>query len=381
MTPSAPADERNERDPPASGSPVRPQTAKTNLLGLDADELDELVGARLRPAFRLRQLDQALHRQVIRSFDEATSFSHEDRAWLDQEFSLERPRLVDRVPSADGTEKSLFELDDGATIESVDIPDGRRRTFCISSQAGCALACRFCVTGYWGAGRNLSAGEIIGQVYRLREQSELPWERINLVFMGMGEPLLNLGPLRRALDKLTLHIPWPKITVSTAGLVPGIREMASWDERPNLAVSLHAGDDETREKIMPINRKYPLRDLFEALAEYPVTRSRKLTFEYILIRDLNDSPSHARGLVRRLHGLRSRVNLIPFNPDPVLGDLATPDAEVVDRFRQQLVDAGVRAVVRRPRGDDVAAACGQLRAFGRRPRGFPGTEPDLSLQT
>lgn len=356
------------RDPRA----VTEGAGKTSLLGLDPDELSQLVGDRLHPAFRIRQLDEALHRQVVRSFDEATSFSQADRAWLAERFSLGRPRTVDRVPSADGTEKSLFELDDGTTIESVDIPDGTRRTFCISSQAGCALACRFCVTGYWGAGRNLSAGEIIGQVYRLREQAELPWERINLVFMGMGEPLLNLEAVRRALDKLTLHIPWPKITVSTAGLVPGIREMASWQERPNLAVSLHAADDETREQIMPINRKYPLDDLFAALADYPVTRSRKLTFEYILIRDLNDSLGHARGLVRRLHGLRSRVNLIPFNPDPVLGNLAPPDAERVDQFRQALVDSGVRAVVRRPRGDDVAAACGQLRAFGRQPRGFPG---------
>ena len=362
--------------PPAEQPTAEPdgveRDERTSLLGLDAAELQQEVGDRLRPAFRLRQLDDALHRQVVRSFGEATSFSLEDRAWLDSSFSVGRPRLVDRVPSADGTEKSLFELQDGATIESVDIPDGARRTFCISSQAGCALACRFCVTGYWGAGRNLTAGEIIGQVYSLREQAELPWERINLVFMGMGEPLLNLDPVRRALDKLTLHIPWPKITVSTAGLVPGIREMASWDERPNLAVSLHAADDVTREQIMPINRKYPLDDLFEALAEYPVTRSRKLTFEYILIRGLNDTPRHARDLVRRLHGLRSRVNLIPFNPDPVLGDLAPPDENVVDAFRQSLVDSGVRAVVRRPRGDDVAAACGQLRAFGRRPRGFPG---------
>lgn len=345
------------------------------------DELRPLVAERLSPDFRVRQLDEALHRQVVRSFDEATAFSLADRTWLEEHFSLGRPHLVDRVPSADGTEKSLFSLDDGATIESVDIPDGNRRTFCISSQAGCALACRFCVTGYWGAGRDLTAGEIVGQVYRLREQSNLPWECINLVFMGMGEPLLNLGALRRALDKLTLHIPWPKITVSTAGLIPGIREMAAWTERPNLAVSLHAADDATRERIMPINRKYPLDDLFGALAEYPVTRSRKLTFEYILIRDLNDSVRHARELVRRLHGLRARVNLIPFNPDPVLGDLAPPESDVVDRFRQHLVDSGVRAVVRRPRGDDVAAACGQLRAFGRRPRGFPGERADSSRTT
>ncbi len=338
------------------------------------EEITRATRSVLDAPYRARQLYDAVHVRTVTEFAQVKELSLTTRAQLDQHFTLDRPRLEAQVPSADGTCKALFALQDGATIEAVDIPDRDRRTFCVSSQAGCALACRFCVTGYWGAGRNLTVDEIVGQIYALREKADLPWSVINLVFMGMGEPLLNTETVRRSLQILSEKIPWTRSTVSTAGVVPGILEMASWPQRPNLAISLHAPTDQVRDQIMPINRKYPLDSLFAALREYPVTRSRRLTFEYILIEGLNDSEATARLLTARLHGFRCRVNLIPFNPDPVLGDLRPPSDEVVDRFRRQLVAAGIRCVVRRPRGDDVAAACGQLRAYGREPRGFAALE-------
>jgi 23S rRNA (adenine2503-C2)-methyltransferase len=267
-------------------------------------------------------------------------------------------------------------LADGATIEAVDIPprpgERGRHSLCVSSQAGCALACSFCVTGYWGAGRNLTAGEIVGQVLAVRREQGLP-ESVNLVFMGMGEPLLNLEAVHDALAVLTESIAWRRITVSTSGIVPGIAAMAGWRERPNLAVSLHAADDALRTRIMPINRTWPLDDLLAALADYPLESGRKVTIEYILIRGLNDAPADADRLARRLRGLAVKVNLIPINPDPVLGGaMVPPAAEVVDAFHRRLKARGLVSTVRRPRGDDVAAACGQLRAFGRRARGFAG---------
>jgi len=352
---------------------------RPNLLGCRIGQLQTLASDVLEQPFRARQLFEAIHRQTVTSFESVTTLSLEVRRQLQQRFSLSRPRLQQTVQSEDGTIKFLFELEDGATIEAVDIPDQGRRTLCLSSQAGCALACRFCVTGFWGAGRSLSAAEIVGQVFAVREQEELDWERINLVFMGMGEPLLNLSAVKQSLDALAVVVPPTRTTVSTAGLVPGILEMASWPDRPNLAISLHAPNDSLRTQIMPINRRYPLDALFNALRQYPVTRTRRLTFEYILIDDLNDSSAIARELVSRLHGLRCRVNLIPFNPDPVLGNLRPPAAEKIDRFRRVLVQSGIRAVVRRPRGDDVGAACGQLRAFGRNAKGFPTADP-LQLQ-
>ena len=259
----------------------------------------------------------------------------------------------------------------GATIEAVDIPDGDRRTFCISSQAGCGLACRFCVTGFWGPGRNLTAGEILGQVLAIRRAGDLPPAGYNLVFMGMGEPLMNLDGVRGALDVLSETVSWRRITVSTAGVVPGIDAMAAWEHRPNLAISLHAPDDERRSALMPINRSYPIDDLVAALRRFPLERGRKLTVEYILIRDFNDALADADALARRLRGLRAKINLIPINPDPVLGEeMVPPDDARIDAFQARLDRRGMVATVRRRRGDDVSAACGQLRAFGRDPRGF-----------
>ncbi len=353
--------------------------SRPTLLGLSRSEIAQALAPLGLERFRSQQIFQALHQRGVEDFEHMTELSRALRSRLAESFQLGWPHLVGRQPAGDGSEKFLFELADGATIEAVDIPDGKRRTLCISSQAGCALACRFCVTGYWGAGRNLSSGEIVGQVLSILRLRQLESAGINLVFMGMGEPLLNLESLEKSLTILTELISWRRITVSTAGVIPGIHAMAAWPKRPNLAISLHAADDERRSQIMPINRSYPLADLLAALAQYPVEAGRRITFEYILIRGINDLPGDADALVRCLRLLPAKINLIPINPDPVLGPtMVPPDDQVVDRFRDRLRSRGMVVTVRRRRGDDVAAACGQLRAFGRDPRGFrlgSGVEP------
>jgi 23S rRNA (adenine2503-C2)-methyltransferase len=352
-----------------------------DLLGLSRARLAEALAPVVDRPFRVEQIYKALYERAVPGFEAMTDLSRELRARLAERFHVGTLEITERRLASDGTCKYLFRLPDGATIEAVDIPDRGRRTFCISSQAGCALACKFCVTGYWGAGRNLTAGEILAQVLAIRVDRGLPMEGLNIVFMGMGEPLLNLENVKAALDILTEWISPQRITVSTVGILPGIEEMAGWERRPNLAISLHAPDDALRTEIMPVNRTWPLADLLAALRRYPLERGRKITFEYILIRDLNDAPADADRLVRALSGLRAKVNLIPINPDPVLGDrMMPPDDGRIERFQERLRQKGLIATVRRRRGDDVSAACGQLRAFGRDPRGFRGkrTPPALS---
>ena len=339
------------------------------LLGLDRAELAATLAAHVDRPFRAEQVYRGLYSGAATLAD-IHVLPRGLRERLASHFEIGLPTVERRHQAADGTCKVLLRLADGATIEAVDIPDGERRTFCISSQAGCAMGCRFCVTGYWGAGRNLTAAEIVGQVLvlggALRRQ-----ESLNLVFMGMGEPLLNLPAVATSLEILTEWISWRRITVSTVGLVPGIVTLGQWHQRPNLAVSLHAPDDERRSAMMPVNRSWPLADLLDALRAFPLEHGRRITFEYILIRGFNDAPGDADALARRLAGLRSKVNLIPLNPDPVLGpEMRPPGPAVVEAFRRRLGERGMLATVRRRRGDDVSAACGQLRAPGRDPRGF-----------
>jgi len=367
---------------PAVASPPDP---RPDLLGLAPEDLRQALGELSDRPFRAEQIFQALHVRGVREFAAMTDLRQDLRQRLAERFRIGWPEIASRAPSADGTCKYLLRLHDGATIEAVDIPDGGRRTLCISSQAGCALACTFCVTGFWGAGRNLTAGEIVSQVLAIRADRQPPGaaapvpggspgvpaaEGLRLVFMGMGEPLLNLDGLRPALDILGRTISLRRITVSTAGVVPGIEELAGWERRPNLAVSLHAPDDERRSQAMPINRSYPLSELLAALRRYPLERGRKITFEYLLIRGWNDAVADADRLVKLVSGLRAKVNLIPINPDPVLGAAMVPPAEEqVEAFQRRLIQRGMTVTVRRRRGDDVSAACGQLRAFGRDPRG------------
>jgi len=354
---------------------TEPQAAagRIDLLGLSRERLAEVLAPVADRPFRARQIYQALYERGARDFAEMTDLPQALRQRLAERFCIGLPEIASRQPAADGTCKYLFRLADGATIEAVDIPDRGRRTFCISSQAGCALACTFCVTGYWGAGRDLTAGEIVGQVLAIRADRGLPMAGLNIVFMGMGEPLLNLENVKAALDVLTEWISPQRVTVSTVGILPGLEEMARWERRPNLAISLHAPDEERRGRIMPVNRTYPLAELMAALRRYPLEKGRKLTFEYILIRDFNDRSEDADRLARLLSGLRAKINLIPINPDPVLGRrMVPPDDARIEAFKERLRQRGWIATVRRRRGDDVSAACGQLRAFGREARGFRG---------
>jgi len=357
----------------SNDGPATAAAPRLDLLGLSRDRLAETLAPVVDRPFRAGQIYQALYTRGVRDFAEMTELSKELRERLAERFRIGLPEIASRHLSEDGTGKYLFRLPDGATIEAVDIPDRGRRTFCISSQAGCALACSFCVTGYWGAGRDLTAGEVLAQVLAIRADRGLPAEGPNIVFMGMGEPLLNLGNVKGALDILMESISPHRITVSTVGILPGIETMAGWERRPNLAISLHAPDEDRRSEVMPVNRTYPLAELLPVLRRYPLEKGRKLTFEYILIGGFNDSLRDADQLARLLSGLQAKINLIPVNPDPVLGErMMPPSAERIEAFKERLRERDWIATVRRRRGDDVGAACGQLRAFGRDPRGFRG---------
>jgi 23S rRNA (adenine2503-C2)-methyltransferase len=343
-------------------------SAAEPLIGLDRTALGDRLGDLVRRSFQVNQIYDALYLRGVTDFAEMTNLSLALRRELSGRFSLGLPEVASRQSSADGTTKFLLRMHDGASIETVDIPETTRRTLCISSQAGCGLACAFCVTGYWGAGRNLSAGEIIGQVQLVRRLQNLP-ESLNLVFMGMGEPLLNLPAVHTALRLLSERISWRRMTVSTAGVIPGIDAIGTWERRPNLAISLHAPDDLRRSEIMPINRSYPLADLLDSLRRFPLESRRRITIEYILLAGFNDRPADAVALAQLLRKLPVKVNLIPFNADPVLGERFTrPDDGVVTRFQETLIARHLTATVRRTRGEDVGAACGQLRAFARPPR-------------
>lgn len=363
------ASERNTALP-EPGAPAEGLAERPNLYGKTLAELRELMEPVLGQAYRADQVYRALYWRDAPDFAAMSELGKNDRARLAELFRLERPAITQRHLSADGTEKVLFTLRDGATIETVDIPDRNRRTLCLSSQAGCALACRFCVTGFWGAGRNLEPGEILAQVFALQKSLPLRDESINLVFMGMGEPLLNLPALRAACEILLEQISWRRITVSTAGVVPGIEELASWPRRPALAISLHAPDEARRSELMPINRKYPLAELIAAARAFPLTAQERITFEYIPFAGFNDSLADASLLARLLAGLRAKVNLIPLNEDSVLpADLVPSPPEQVAAFQQRLEEKGLLATIRRRRGSEISAACGQLRSPSRPPRG------------
>lgn len=352
-----------------------PEADRPSLLGASRQRLATILEPVIDRPFRVDQIYRALYERGVTDFAAMTELGKDLRQALAEHFTIALPEVSARHSSADGTVKFLLQLADGSTIETVDIPDGERHTLCISSQAGCALACRFCVTGYWGGGRDLTAGEILGQIFAAQR-----WPRgtepssLNLVFMGMGEPLLNLANLEEAHEMLLQRLSWRRITVSTAGVIPGIEALAKWPRRPHLAISLHASDDDRRSAIMPINKKYPLKELIGVLSRYPLAPKQRLTFEYLLIDGFNDSLADADDLVRLLHGLRAKVNLIPFNADPILDpSFAAPSEFKVRAFQKRLRDRGLLTTRRRRRGDDVSAACGQLRTPDRTPRGYrPG---------
>jgi 23S rRNA (adenine2503-C2)-methyltransferase len=334
-----------------------------NLFGLDRGQLEALAAEQGEPAFRGRQLYVWLYRKRARSLEAMTDLGKGLRARLAEGHEVRWPAVAERSHSADGTIKFLFRLDDGATIESVFIPEERRRTICISTQAGCPLKCAFCLTGIAGYQRNLKPWEILGQVATVMEEApprEQPW---NIVVMGMGEPLLNydstVAALRILMDPEGFAVAPKKLTLSTVGILPALQKLMKEPVRPNLAISLHAPNARLRRELMPIEDKYALEDVIAAAKGYPIPRGGLVTYEYVLLRGVNDSPAQARELVRLLRGSRAKVNLIPLNPAPEI-PFQAPTPEAVGAFAKVLADAHVTVSVRRPRGQDILAACGQL---------------------
>lgn len=366
--------------------------ASTNLLGLDTASLAKLVSEWGDKPFRAKQLSRWVHQRGVADFDQMTDLAQAFRVRLHEHCCVQPPIVIGRHQSTDFTRKWLFDVGQGNAIETVFIPEDDRGTLCISSQAGCTVACPFCSTGHQGFNRNLSTAEIVGQLWwarhelaasgeglRLHSSNQLttslssslnatasqPPERIisNVVFMGMGEPMLNydavLGAIRLMLDDHGYGLSRRRVTVSTSGVVPMIDRLAK-DCPVALAVSLHAANDALRDKLVPLNKKYPIAELLEACERYLAVAPRDfITFEYVMLNDVNDSPKHAQELIQLAKQISCKINLIPFNPFPSSGLTRSPALRVKE-FAQRLQAAGVIATTRKTRGDDIDAACGQL---------------------
>lgn len=349
-----------------------------NLLGLDAPALTQLVGQWGGKPFRARQLQKWVHQRNTSCFDDMTDLARDFRAQLTEQCVVQAPAVLTQQRSSDGTRKWLFDVGQGNAIESVFIPEDDRGTLCISSQAGCNVGCRFCSTGHQGFNRNLTAAEIIGQLWWARHEllkdidssRLLAGEKIadtrvisNVVMMGMGEPLLNYDPVvtavRLMLDDNAYGLSRRRVTVSTSGVVP-MMDRLSQDCPVALAVSLHAPNDALRDQLVPLNKKYPLAELLAACERYLEFAPRDfITFEYVMLDGVNDSGQHAHELVDLVRRVHCKLNLIPFNPFPASG-LKRSAAARIKTFSQILSDAGIVTTVRKTRGDDIDAACGQL---------------------
>jgi 23S rRNA (adenine2503-C2)-methyltransferase len=392
------------------------------LFGKTLAELTELMQSFGQKPYRARQVWEALYRQRVSSVEDMTTLSHALREQLiTTDWSIGLPEIVQTARSVDGTERYLMRMADGETVETVWMPDGdggergdgseaaeeeaaetvdaeeavsgaespkagywdrrgngraksnfgtlaekgyRRATICISSQVGCAVNCQFCLTAKLGIKRNLTAGEIAGQVAAVlnRHTIQIGKDRINLVFMGMGEPFLNYDEFMRSVRLLAdgIGIPESRMTVSTSGILPGIERFASEDVRPKLALSLNASNDVVRERVMPITRKWKIAELLEACKLIPLRTREWVTFEYVLLGGVNDQPEHAREVLDLLRGMRAKLNLIVWNPGPGI-DYVQPKPEDVERFQKMLIEGGMPTYIRRPRGRDIYAACGQLK--------------------
>ena len=337
-----------------------------DLRCLTLAETTQLAVSLSFPSYRGEQIWRWVHGTGVISIEEMTNLSSTDRAKLAGGIRL-GTLVVDTVEhAADETRKLRLATSDGRFIESVLIPDGDKLTLCISSQVGCALDCQFCATAKLGFTRHLDAGEIVDQVYRVRARLPewFPGRRItNIVYMGMGEPLHNYDNVLRSVGLLThelgANLSQRRITISTVGMVPAIERLGKETLRPNLAVSLNAASDSVRNEIMPINRKYDIARLLEAIRQYPLERRRRVTFEYVLLAGVNDGLDDATRLGKLLRGLRCKVNLIPWNPHPG-APYARPTESAILDFQEALKARGLPVYIRRPRGDDIAAACGQL---------------------
>jgi len=337
--------------------------SRPDLAGLEPAELEDALVALGSERFHARQVFGWIHRRGVIDPEQMTDLPRELRARLAEAFTVSAPRVAGDETSEDGTRKLVLELADAKRIEAVYIPDTPAQTFCISTQVGCAMGCGFCLTGKMGLARNLTAGEICAQVRVLAAATGLLGGTFNLVFMGMGEPLHNYDETMRAFRILTdpqgLALPPRRITLSTVGIVPAIERLAGEPRIPNLAVSLHAPTDELRTKLVPPNRKYPIADVLAACRRFPLKKRGRITFEYVLLAGVNDAPADARRLATLLKGMQAKVNLIPLNPAPGI-PYERPSDEAVDRFAKTLAERHVTVSVRKSRGRDIRAACGQL---------------------
>lgn len=354
---------------------------QSGLLGLDFQELTTLVQKYGQPDYRAKQLFQAIYPQRVGSLESISTLPRQFRSALKAEgFEIRQPKIEKKFESADGTIRYLMTMADGETVETVWMPEGdggeagdgseagdgewSRATICVSSQAGCAVNCQFCLTALLGIKRNLEAGEIVGQVTAILNDHgvDLERQRVNLVFMGMGEPFLNYANFMKSVRLLSdgVGLPESRMTVSTSGIVPRIFDFGNEPVRPKLAISLNAPNDELRNRIMPINRKWNLGLLMQAAREFPLRNRERITFEYVLLNGVNDDPGHAREVIELVRGIRCKLNLIALNPGPGI-EFSTPEERRVQAFQSLLMRADVPAFVRRPRGRDIYAACGQLK--------------------
>ena len=367
-------------------------SAQNALLGLSLQELTGIVVDLGEPAYRGRQLYHAIYAERKTALVEFTTLPQSLRKSLEEKgFSIEFPRIEKQFTSSDGTIRYLLGFRDSESVETVWMPEGdggesgdgteagedaepagwqagkfRRATICVSSQVGCAVDCQFCMTALLGLKRNLTAGEIVGQVLAVLNDRgvDVERERINLVFMGQGEPFLNYDNFMKAVrllsDPAGVAIPTSRMTVSTSGIVPRVYDFGQEEVRPKLAISLNASNDEVRTSLMPISKKWDLEKLLAAAREFPLRPREKLTFEYVLLSGLNDSVTDAEQVAELLRGLRAKVNLIALNPGPDIA-FTTPTEQRVQQFQKVLIAAGLPAYIRRPRGRDIYAACGQLK--------------------
>jgi 23S rRNA (adenine2503-C2)-methyltransferase len=336
---------------------------RLDLAELELADLEAALEARGVERFHARQLYRWIYKRGVTGFDLMTDLARTLRARFHDDFIVSTPRVVSDELSVDGTRKFVLELADQRCIESVFIPDTPSMTFCISTQVGCAMSCGFCLTGKMGLVRNLTAGEIAGQVRVLAAATGLLDVPFNIVLMGMGEPLHNYENTMKALRMLHaehgLAVSPRRVTLSTVGIVPGLERLALEPLMPNLAISLHATTDEQRTALVPPNRKYPLADILDACRRFPLKKRNRITFEYVMLAGVNDTPEDARRLVKLLAGIKAKVNLIPLNPAPGI-PYERPSDERVDRFAQLLADRHLTVSVRKSRGRDIRAACGQL---------------------
>ncbi len=340
-----------------------------DLAELERAEIEAAFAALGVPRFHGRQVFHWIYARGVTDFSLMTDLGQALRATLSEKFTIGTPSIEARHTSTDGTLKFLIRLADGREIESVFIPDTPAQTFCVSTQVGCAMNCAFCLTGKMGLVRNLSAGEIAAQVRLLAHQTGLAGQAFNVVLMGMGEPLHNYAATMKALrilaDEEGLGLPPKRVTLSTVGVLPGLERLASEPLMPNLAISLHATTTAQRDQLVPVNRKYTLEDLIEACKRFPIAKRRRITFEYVLLNGVNDTPEDARRLVRLLSGIKAKVNLLPLNEAPGIA-FTRPSDERVNAFAKILAERGLVVSVRKSRGRDIRAACGQLIVEGGR---------------